>query len=62
MEDDTWLDEIALMTFIVNRQFPPFPNELVNQTRVLNSTAICYTAHQSQNDTLQAILDFHMHE
>ena len=65
MEDDTWLDEIALMTFKVNRQFPPFPNELVNQTQVLNSTvnkAICYTAHQSQNDTLQAILDFHMHE
>jgi hypothetical protein len=64
MEDDSWLDDIALMTFIVNRQFPPYPKEEELKTRILDSTkeeAICYTARQRQNETIQTIFDFHMH-
>jgi transposase InsO family protein len=59
-EDDSWLDEIALMTFIPQRDFPPF--HLLEKPSIASTTpeAICYSI-QSQNNTIQSIYDFHMH-
>jgi transposase InsO family protein len=58
--DDSWLDDIALMTFVPNRDFPPFPKlEETSKTGSDSELYCCFTS-QRQNDMMQAIYKFHM--
>jgi hypothetical protein len=59
--DDSWLDDIALLTFIPYRNFPPFP-KLEETTQLgLISGLTCLHTSQSQQDTIQNIYNFHKH-
>lgn len=61
-EDDSWLDEIDLFTFIPTRDFSPFP-KIEHQDQIRNNVELsCYSAQQTQNNTIQAICEFHSKE
>ena len=58
-EDDTWLDDISLMTFLPYRNFPPFP-KLEEPSKIgLRYKPNCFASYQKQQDILQDINDFH---
>jgi len=64
-DDDSWLDNIALSIFIPDRQFPPFPSfspQVNCETCWKNHNCIsiqkCYSARESQNQTLHDIQHF----
>jgi hypothetical protein len=64
IEDDSWLDEMALIVQLESiNNFPPFPNfeqfyESDNGIEELK----CFTIRHGQIDTIQAIYDFHKHD
>lgn len=57
--DDSWLDDIALLTFIPYGDFPPFPKLEEPSKSGFVSGLQCYLARQRQNDMIQSIIDFH---
>lgn len=64
-DDDSWLDNIALSIFIPNRQFPPFPSfspQVNCEAHWTNHNCVsiqkCYSARESQNQTLHDIQHF----
>jgi len=59
-DDDSWLDDIALLTFVPYGDFPIFPDTNNSKHVQTKSGFQCYSARKSQNDTMQAIYDFHM--
>ena len=61
-EDDSWLNDIALFIFLLNRQFSPFPTQ-VNAKKLWTkhkciSRPQCYSARASQNQMLHDIQHF----
>ena len=58
-EDDSWLDDIALLSLIPYRNFPPFPNLGKPSRNRFKFGLTCYIAQESQTDTIQAIMEFH---
>jgi hypothetical protein len=60
-EDDTWLDDIALLTFDLYSVFPPFPKLETAFNKEIGVGMICYLTQSGKNDILQAIYDFHQH-
>jgi hypothetical protein len=60
--DDSWLDDIALLTFIPYRNFPPFP-KLEETTKLgLEKGLSCFHMRQRQNDMIRDIYNFHKYE
>ena len=57
-DDDSWLDEIALLTFIPYHDFPPFPNFEQTPEPKVTSSMQCYHMQQKQEETMQAIYKF----
>lgn len=57
--DNSWLDDIALLNFIPNRDFPPFPKLEETSRTSLKPELYCYLTRQRQNDMIQAIYKFH---
>jgi len=59
--DDSWLDDIALLTFIPLANFPPFP-ELEEPSKTgLVAGLQCYHTRQRLDDMIQTIFNFHKH-
>ena len=58
-EDDSWLDDIALLTFVPTHTFPPFP-KIKRQVKSEDIKGFsCYSTRKSQEDSIQAIYEFH---
>ena len=57
-DDDSWLDDIALMTFIPNRDFPPFPRPEADLHPKHAETVQCFITQCKPEDTIQAIQKF----
>jgi transposase InsO family protein len=59
--DDSWLDDIALLTFIPHADFPPFPKlKEPSKTEPIPGLQ-CYHTRQRQNELIQTIFNFHKH-
>ena len=65
-DDDSWLDNIALLSLIPNRKFPPFPiheshspaSYAITISQTTKNSPICYASHISQENQLQDIFQF----
>jgi len=65
-DDDSWLDNIALLSLISNHQFPPFPiheshsptSYAITIAQITKSSPICYASRISQENQLQDIFQF----
>jgi len=58
-DDDSWLDDIALLTFVPYGDFPEFPDTNNPKYIKTKNGLQCYSAHKSQDDIMQAVYDFH---
>jgi len=57
--DDSWLDDIALLTFVPHADFPPFPKLEKPSKPVFVPGLQCFFTRQRQNDIIQTIFNFH---
>ena len=57
-DDDSWLDEIALMTFIPYRDFPPFPKIPQNLNSKITYQPQVYATRKTQENTLNQIYKY----
>jgi hypothetical protein len=61
-EDDSWLDDIALLSIIPHQNFPPFPRMEEPSKSGLKYGFSCYSAQKGSSNTLQDIYEFHAQE
>jgi transposase InsO family protein len=58
-EDDTWLDDIALMAIVSNKNLLPFSEEKESLVHLSSEETICFTTRNKQEETIQSIYEFH---
>ena len=59
-EDDTWLDDIALLAIVANKTSSPFPETQEFPIHIPSDEIICYSTRKAQEKTIHSIYEFHL--